>query len=645
MNTKAYAGKGLRIDLSAQRVTTEPLTDQMMREYIGGYLLGMKILWDEYRPEYGAFDPRNPLIFCTGPLTGTRTPTANSLTCHTKSPIADTFVSGRAGGHFGPMLKFAGYDYIVITGRAARPVWIWIDDGKVEIRDARTLWGMKTSEADAAIKGIVGSDEVETLTIGPAGEKLVRFATANCNIDRAFGRGGPGAVMGSKNLKGIAVRGSRNIEIADVKRFNAAVKKNFKELEERDAWSWEMQPKVGTAGWMEAINYYSMLPINNYQKTYDDKIAGGIDHNAYLKNFEYRKYACGNCALSCAHYIPTIKKGKYAGFSSGTLEYETAAGLGARCGVGDILAVAQANAICAEYGIDTISCGSTIAWAMECFERGLITKKDTGGIDLTFGNAEAMVRMTELIGEKEGFGVILAEGSSRASSIIGKGSEKYAMVVKSLEMSGTSPRGSKCGALMFAINERGGHHMDPYAPTIEAYGYVIAEAGIPEALNPYEDGKTGDVYKLKNYTKLADILGTCAFAVINLQTLPDTYGEQFSAATGIELKGTDLLKYSEKLTTLMRAFNAREGLTAKDDTLPDRFTKEEVEVRVPAELQKWTNGKTSIMRKIDLQKNLKDYYAAAGYDMQTGLPSYRKFEELGLAKVADELKAKGIKLV
>ncbi len=395
---------------------------------------------------------------------------------------------------------------------------------------------------------------------------------------------------------------------------------------------------------MEAINYYSMLPINNFQKTYDDKIAGGIDHNAYLKNFEYRKYACGNCALTCAHYIPTIKKGKYAGLSSGTLEYETAAGLGARCGVGDILAVAQANAICAEYGIDTISCGSTIAWAMECFERGLITKKDTGGIDLTFGNAEAMVRMTELIGEKEGFGALLAEGSSRASSIIGKGSEKYAMVVKALEMSGTSPRASKCGALMFAINERGGHHMDPYAPTIEAYGYTIAEAGIPDALNPYEDGKTGDVYKLKNYAKLADILGTCAFAIINLQTLPDTYGEQFSAATGIELKGKDLLKYSEKLTTLMRAFNAREGLTAKDDTLPDRFTKEEVEIRVPEELQKWTNGKTSIMRKVDLQKNLKDYYAAAGYDMQTGLPSYRKFEELGLAKVADELKAKGIKL-
>ena len=644
MMTKAYAGKGLRIDLSGQRVTTEPLTDQMMREYIGGYLLGMKILWDEYRPEYGAFDPKNPLIFCTGPLTGTRAPTANSLTCNTKSPIATSFVSGRAGGHFGPMLKFAGYDYIVITGRSARPVWIWIDDGKVEIRDARSLWGMKTSEVDAAMKGIVGSDEVETLTIGPAGEKLVRFAIASCNIDRAFGRGGVGAVMGSKNLKGIAVRGSQNIGLADAKRFNAAVKKNFKELEERDPWSWDMQPKVGTAGWMEAINYYSMLPINNYQKTYDDKISGGIDHKAYLKNFEYRKYACGNCALSCAHYIPTITKGKYAGLSSGTLEYETAAGLGARCGVGDILAVAKANAICAEYGIDTISCGSTIAWAMECFERGLITKKDTGGIDLTFGNADAMVRMTELIGMKEGFGAILAEGSLRASSIIGKGTEKYAMVVKALEMSGTSPRGSKCGALMFAVNERGGHHMDPYAPTIEAYGYTIAEAGIPEALNPYEDGNTGDVYKLKNYTKLADILGTCAFALINLQTLPDTYGEEFSAATGIELKGKDLLKYSEKLTTLMRAFNAREGLTAKDDTLPSRFMEEEVEIRVPEELQKWTNGKTSIMRKVDLKKNLKDYYAAAGYDMQTGLPSRRKFEELGLAKIADELKARGIKL-
>ena len=218
------------------------------------------------------------------------------------------------------------------------------------------------------------------------------------------------------------------------------------------------------------------------------------------------------------------------------------------------------------------------------------------------------------------------------------------MVVKALEMSATSPRGSKCGALMFAVNERGGHHMDPYAPTIDAYGYTIAEAGIPEALNPYEDGKTGDVYKLKNYTKLADILGTCAFAVINVQTLPDTYGEEFSAATGIEMNGRELLKRSEKLTTLMRAFNAREGLRAKDDTLPDRFMKEEVEVRVPEENQKWTNGKTMIKRKVDLKKNLRDYYAAAGYDMRTGLPSRRKFEELGLAGIADDLKARGINL-
>ena len=642
--TNAYAGKGLRIDLYNRRITTEPFTEQMRKDYIGGYLLGMKILWDEYRPEYGAFDPRNPLIFCTGPLTGTRAPTASSLTCNTMSPISKTFVSGRAGGHFGPMLKFAGYDYIVITGKAPRPVWILIDDNKVEIRDGRTLWGMKTSEADAAMKAIAGSDKFETLLIGPAGEKLVRYAIASCNIDRAFGRGGPGAVMGSKNLKGIAVRGSNNLGLADVKRFNAAIKKNFKELEERDPWSWEGMPKVGTAGWMEAVNYYSMLPVNNYQKTYDDKIAGGIDHNAYLKNFEYRKYACANCALSCSHYIPTIKTGKYAGLSSGVIEYETAAAFGARCGVGDILAVAKANSICAEYGIDTISCGATIAWAMECFERGLISKKDTGGVDLKFGNADAMVHMAELISRKEGFGAILAEGSYRASSIIGKGSRKYAMVVKALEMTATSPRGSKSGAVMFAVNERGGHHMDPYAPTIDSYGYTIAEAGIPEALNPYEDGNTGAIYKLKNYTKLADILGTCAFAVINVQTLPDTYGEQFSAATGIEMNGKELLKRSEKLTTLMRAFNAREGLTAKDDTLPSRFMNEEVEVRVPEELQKWTNGKTMIKRKVDMKKNLADYYAEAGYDMQTGLPSSIKFEELGLAEIANDLKAREIKL-
>jgi len=641
---KGYAGKGLRVDLASWRITKETLPEDLARDYIGGYLLGMKMLWDEYKPEYGAFDARNPLIFCTGPLTGTTAPTGNSLTCNTKSPLA-TFVSGRAGGHFGPHLKFAGYDYIVITGKALKPVWLWIDDDKVEIRDAAGLWGKTCSETDSAIKGIVEDRDIQTLTIGPAGEKLVRIAVANCTVDRAFGRGGPGAVMGSKNLKAIATRGTKSIAVADNTRFKRAIDKNFTELKERDPWSWDMMPKVGTAGWMEAINYYSILPINNFQATHNDTVAGGLDHNSYLKKFDYRPYACANCALACAHYIPTIKKGKYAGLSSGTIEYETAAGLGARCGIGDILAVAEANVICAELGIDTISVGSTIAWAMECFERGLISKKDTGGIDLKFGNADAMITMVDMIGRREGFGDILAEGSVRASQKIGRGTDKYAMCVKGQELSGSSPRASKCNALMFAVNERGAHHMDPYGATIDAYGYTNPEAGIPKVLNPYQDGDTASFFALKRYAKLADMLGTCAFTLINCQILPSTAAELYSAATGIELSGENLLARGEKLMALMRAFNAREGLTAKDDTLPARFTKEAVEVRVPKELQQWSGGKTTLKRKVDLEKSLADYYKAGDYDPKTGIPTRRKYDELGLSDVARELTAKGIRLV
>ena len=446
-------------------------------------------------------------------------------------------------------------------------------------------------------------------------------------------------------LGGASVRGTHGLELADPVRFQTAVLKNFAELAERDPWSWDMMPKVGTAGWVEAINYYSILPIRNYQATYDDRIAGGTDHKAYLKNFEYRPYACANCALSCAHYVPTIKEGKYAGLSGGTLEYETTAALGARCGVRSILDVMKGNVLCAEFGIDTISCGTTIAWAMECFERGLITKKDTGGIELTFGNGDAMVEVISLIAHREGLGDILAEGCLRASRTIGRGSEVYAMHVKGLEISGgCSPRGSKLGALMYAVNERGAHHMDPYGPTIDAYGYTLPQAGIPEALNPYDDGNSGAMFHLKKYAKLADMLGTCAFVLINCQILPETASELYSAGTGIELSGHDLMERGEKLMALMRAFNAREGLTAADDTLPKRFTEEEVEIRVPKELQHWTGGKSTIYRKSDLKKTLADYYKTAGYDPLTGLPSRQRFAQLGLARVADELSSRGIRL-
>lgn len=640
---KAYAGTGLRINLSTGEIIKEKFSKSAAKSYVGGYLLGMKLLYDNYKPGTDAFDPGNPLIFCTGPLTGTTAPTAASITCHTKSPLS-TFVAGRAGGHLGPELKFAGYDYIMITGKAKKPVWLWIDDDKVELRDARNLWGRLVEETDEAIKGIVGDEDIETMIIGPAGENKVRIATINCNVDRVFGRGGPGAVMGSKNFKAVGIRGSKSLTVADPKRFKRAVAQNMKDLKERDEWSWNSMPKVGTAGWMSAVNYYGMLPVKNFQENHSDSIASGLDEKAYVKKLKIRPYACFNCPLTCSHYTPTLQEGKYAGTSSGAVEYETAAGLGARCGIRNIQAVAKATELCAQYGIDTISCGSTIAWAMECAERGLLTVEETDGEELYFGNIDAMVNLVEKIGNREGLGDLLAEGTLRASNKIGKGTQAYAMQVKGLEISAASPRTSKCVSVMYAMNERGGHHMDPYAPSLDAYGYTNKEAGMPRQLNPYESGDTGDVFRLKKYTKLADILGTCAFTVIDLQTLPSTAGELFSAATGIEMSGQKLLEKAEMLITLMRAFNARNGLTAKDDTLPDRFTKEPIMVNVPKELQQFSKGKSKIKKVANVEKDVGDYYKAAGYDSKTGLPSEKRFKELGLGEVAEDLKNKGISL-
>ncbi len=640
---KAYTGIGLRVDLTSGEIVKEKFSKSDAKAYVGGYLLGMKLLYDNYKPGTDAFDPDNPLIFCTGPLTGTAAPTGSSITCHTKSPLS-TFVASRAGGHLGPELKFAGYDYLVITGKAKKPVWLWIDDDKVELKSAVNLWGHLVQEADEAIKGIVDDKDIETMIIGPAGEKKVRIATINCNVDRAFGRGGPGAVMGSKNLKAVGVRGSKSLTVADPKRFKRAVAQHLKDLEERDEWSWTGMPKVGTASWMSAVNYYSMLPVKNFQENNNNSIAGGLDDASYVKKLKLRPYACFNCPLSCAHYTPTIREGKYAGTSSGTVEYETAAGLGARCGIRDIQAVSKATELCAQYGIDTISCGSVIAWAMECAERKLLTPEEAHGMDLFFGNADAMVELVEKIGLREGLGDLLAEGTMRAAEKIGRGTDKYAMHIKGLEISAGSPRTSKSNALSFSVNERGGHHMDPYAATIDAYGYTNPEAGLKKQLNPYEAGDTGDIFPLKKYTKLADILGTCAFTVINLQTLPSTYGELFSAGTGIELNGKALLEKSEMLITLMRAFNALNGFTAKDDTLPERFTKEAISIKVPKELRQFSKGKSKITRKVDHKKNLADYYKVAGYDTKTGLPSEKRFRELGLGEVAQDLKKQGIVL-
>lgn len=639
----AYAGKGLRVDLSAGTITKEPFSKADAREYIGGYLLGMKMLYDEFKPGTDAFDPGNPLIFCTGPLTGTTAPTASSITCHTKSPLS-TFVASRAGGHLGPELKFAGYDYIVFTGKAKKPVWLWIDDDNVELRDATNLWGRLVEETDECIKGIVDDEDIETMIIGPAGEKKVRISTINCNVDRAFGRGGPGAVMGSKNLKAVGIRGSKSLMVADRKRFKKAVAQNLKDLETRDEWSWNGMPKVGTAGWMGAVNYYNMLPVKNFQENHSKSIAGGLSEKAYVKKLKIRPYACFNCQLSCSHYTPTLQEGKYAGTSSGTIEYETAAALGARCGIRNIQAVSKATELCAQYGIDTISCGSVIAWAMECAERGLLKPGETDGEELYFGNTDAMLDLVEKIGRREGLGDLLAEGSYRAAKKVGRGTGKYAMHVKGLEISAGSPRTSKCLSVMYAVNERGGHHMDPYAASLDAYGYTNEEAGMARQLNPYKSGDTGDVFLLKRYTKLADILGTCAFTVINLQTLPSTSGELFSAATGIEMSGKELLEKGEMLVTLMRAFNARNGLSAKDDTLPERFTKEPIVINVPEELRQFSKGKTKITRVADLEKDVGDYYKAAGYDGKTGLPSKNRFVQLGLGEVAGDLQNRGIRL-
>jgi aldehyde:ferredoxin oxidoreductase len=511
-----------------------------------------------------------------------------------------------AGGYFGPEFKRTGYDGIVIQGKANEPVYIQIVDDQVEILSAAHLWGKDTIETQGHLKSALDDGNAKTICIGPAGENLVRFAGVFSD-SHAMGRGGGGAVMGSKKLKAIVVKGTKQVPLADENGFEGYIKDvilpRFKVSERVKGFG-----QYGTPGVFSIVNNFGILPTRNYQEgTFDG--AEAIDGQA-VKGASISRKSCYRCPVACRSYT-RVQSGEYEGYETEGPEYETMFSLGSNLGNANLGSIIAANKLCLQYGLDTISTGNVIGFATECFEKGLLSTKDTDGIDLRFGNHRAVVQMIEKISRRDGFGDILAEGAKRSAVKLGKGTQEYAMEVKGLEMSGYDPRGAKGMSIAFATAPRGGCHQR---------GLIVQETfGAPPFVDRFSNEGKGELAKTKqDEAAVQDALGFCCFISRGDPMGIPEFAEMFTRATGMTVTAADLLKAGERIWNVERLYNIREGLGRKDDTLPKRFLE-----------QPMTEG-PSKGHVPELDELLDDYYARRGWDEQGNITS-EKLEELGLA--------------
>jgi len=553
-----YVGKILRIDLANKLAKVEDLDEAMARKFIGGRGLATKIYSDEVGPNVDAFAPENKLIVATGPLTGTPTPTGGRYMVVTKSPLTGTIASSNSGGYWGPELKFAGYDMVIVEGKSDQPVYLMIEDDKIEFRDASHLWGKVVSEATKQLES-EAPEKSRILTIGPAGEKLSCLAAIINDYDRAAGRSGVGAVMGSKNLKAIVVKGSGSVEVADREQLKAVVKDCNKKIRENGVTGQGL-PAYGTAVLVNIINENGVFPTNNFQESFYDK-AEDTSGETLAEKYLVRKDPCYRCPIGCGRYCKVED-----GIEGGGPEYETIWAFGGDCGINDLEAIIKANYWCNEYGLDTISAGSTIACAMELYQKGLIKDEDLDGVKLEFGHAESVIEWTKKMGKREGLGAKLADGSFRLAD--GYGVPELSMSVKKQEIPAYDPRAIQGQGLQYATSNRGGCHVR---------GYLISPEilGLPEKLDRFTlEGKAQWCKIFQDFTAFIDSSGLCLFTSFAMGA-PD-YAAMYNAAIGAELSADDVLQAGDRIWNIERLFNLEAGIDPSQDTLPKRLLKDPI---------------------------------------------------------------------
>ena len=631
-----YTGKILHVDLSSGLLSVEEPEEAFYRKYMGGSALAMYYLLNELPAGVDPLGPENILVLALSVLTGTAISGQSRMTAAAKSPLTGGIGDSQGGGFFPAELKFAGFDAIVIKGKAEKPVYLWIHDGQYELRDASHLWGQITGEAEAALKQELDDNKIEVLQIGPAGEKLVRFAGIFSMSNRANGRTGMGAVMGSKNLKAVAVRGKKRPSVADKAGLNELARWGAVNLADSDIAG---LAKYGTAETTGSNQTSGTLPTYNYNSGVFDgweAIDGTTMYDTILRGAPEGKQdregrdTCYACTVRCKRVVE-ITEGKYqVDPLYGGPEYETTSTFGNYCAIDDLAAIAKASELCNKYGMDSISCGATIAWAFEAFNEGKLTLADTDGLDLSWGNADAMVQLTERIGQREGFGDLLAEGSERAARQVGRGTEAYLITFKGQEAPAHMPRVKRSLAVIYTTNPFGADHQShEHDPAIEGdfefYSDRMAVLGFSEGqeTRSLSDEKIRFAMVSQHMYSAMDSLNLCQFVFGPAWQLygPEDMLKLVQVVTGWEgVSFEELQKVGERRLNMMRAFNAREGIDRKADVVPEKLFKP-------------LKGGVSDGWQLDraeVESALDKYFEFCGWEIETGVPTREKLEDLDL---------------
>ena len=623
-----YHGKILHVHLTSGSFEVEESPEAFYRKYLGGSAMGTYYALKFTPPQADPLGPENTLTLAAGVVTGAPFPGQSRITATAKSPLTCAIGDSQSGGFFPAEFKFAGFDALVIHGKSPQPVYLWIHDGEYALRPAAQLLGKDTLAVENLLKEELDDPKIQVLQTGIAGEKGVRFAALISMASRANGRTGMGAVMGAKNLKAIVVRGKNKPEIHDSQRLTALARWGAKNLPESDVYAMGV---YGTAEVIAYQNHQGGLPTHNW----DSGVFSGwkaLDGRTMSDTILKRRDTCYACPIRCKRVVE-IEEGKYpVDPAYGGPEYETLATLGTYCNVDDLEAVAHANQLCNSYGMDTISCGATIAWAMDAFEKGLLTLEDTGGIELCFGNADAMVQAVELIARREGIGDLLAEGSVRAAERIGNGSQDLTVAVKKLEVPAHMPQVKPSLGVIYATNPFGADHQSSeHDPSFASYPERMAQIGLVDGdqIQGLDDKAVEFALRTQHLYSAMDTVCVCQFVYGPAWQLYDTSQlvEAIQAVTGWDLDVEELLLAGERRLNLLQIFNAREGFTPADDRLPKKFFKS---------LQ---GGKSDgfLLEEEGLDAAKSAYYQKAGWDANTAHPTHAKLAELGLEWAAEYL--------
>jgi len=643
-NVYGFTGKILRVDLTHGKIAVQDHPRELMEGYLGGRGTNIRILWDELDANTDPLGPDNKVVFGAGPLVGTIAPSSGRWNVSARSPMTGLIGDSNAGGHWAAELKWSGFDNVVFSGRSQKPVYLWINDGEAELRSAADVWGKGLIETTNRIREEVDEEEAKVAAIGPAGENLVQGAAVMSDLTRAAGRTGIAAVMGTKNLKGIAVVGSKGVNIADPDRYMTLIQEATTEILEHPLY--EVWATLGTTFLLRAISKAGRLAIKNWtENVLDEAKAIELSGKRLFEEYSLKNKACYNCPIACSR-VYSVTEGPYAGTFSEGPEYEAQTHLGSNLGITDMEAMLHLNALCNDLGLDVCTVGATIAWAMECYERGLITDEDTGGLKLTWGNDEAAVKLTKQIAAREGFGDVLADGSYAAAERLGVGKE-YLITTKKLPWTAVDARGSFGWALAYSTSTRGADHLRSlvYVASLKTYQDQATKLfGVPaEATNEWSlQGKPFFVKFCEEIGAVIDAIGICKTPSMILMTnsyfvspsgKPDKLAEIITAITGIEYTGTSLLQVGERIYNTEKAFNMRYGLGRRTlDTVPRRFI-EDVPPKEPR------NTEDALVTPEKLNQLLDEYYELRGWDVESGLIKRQKLEELGLKDIADELQS------